>query len=106
MSGEWGEHTNATHTLALLRARRERPRRRAAEQHDEFAPFQLTKLHSLPQPGFSQHNGLPRIKGLAAVRHFDQTDDRCGSIATQSVRRNEASRCAKNRHRIPTTSDD
>src|SRR5262249_38860655 len=33
------EHANATHPLALLRARRERPRRRAAEQRDERAPF-------------------------------------------------------------------
>jgi len=41
-------------------------------------------LHSLPQPGFSQHNGLPRIKGLAAVRHFDQTDDRFGSCVTSA----------------------
>src|SRR2546423_2797960 len=53
----------------------------AAEHCDKLAPFQLTELHSLPQPGFSQHNGLPRIKGLAAVRHFDQTDDRFGSFA-------------------------
>jgi hypothetical protein len=37
----------------LLRARRERPRdRRAAEQRDEVAPFQLIELHSVPrQPG-------------------------------------------------------
>ena len=34
--------------LALLRARRERPRRRrAAEQGDELAPFQLIELHRL-----------------------------------------------------------
>src|SRR6516164_3948907 len=33
----------------LLRARRERPRgRRAAEQGDELAPFQLSELHSSP----------------------------------------------------------
>jgi hypothetical protein len=62
----------------LLGARRERPSGRT-DKRDELASFQLTELHSLPQPGFSQHNGLPRIKGLAAVRHFDQTDDRCGS---------------------------
>jgi len=32
----------------LLRARRERPRRRAAESQDELAPFQLIELHSIP----------------------------------------------------------
>jgi hypothetical protein len=33
----------------LLRARRERPsRRRAAEQRNELAPFQLIELHSFP----------------------------------------------------------
>jgi hypothetical protein len=33
----------------LLRTRSERPRdRRAAEQRDEFAPFQLIELHSVP----------------------------------------------------------
>ena len=35
----------------LLRARRERPCcRRAAEQRDEVAPFQLIELHSGPLP--------------------------------------------------------
>ena len=32
------QHADAPHTLALLRARRERPRRRAAEKRDELAP--------------------------------------------------------------------
>jgi hypothetical protein len=31
-----------------LRARRERPCRRAAEQRDELASFQLIELHSVP----------------------------------------------------------
>ena len=35
--------------LSLLRARRERPRRRgAAEQRDEIATFQLIEWHSAP----------------------------------------------------------
>ena len=32
------EHADAPHTVALLRVRRERPRRRAAESGNEFAP--------------------------------------------------------------------
>ena len=32
-------HADAPHPLALLRARRKRPRRRAAEQRDELAAF-------------------------------------------------------------------
>jgi hypothetical protein len=32
----------------LLRARRERPRRRTADERDELAAFQLIDLHSLP----------------------------------------------------------
>jgi hypothetical protein len=39
------EHTDASHALRLLRARRERPRHcRAAEQRDESAPFQLIEF--------------------------------------------------------------
>ena len=56
--------------FALLRARHERPRGRAAEQRDELAPFYLIELHPVPaseaglqdiesarisQGGFSQH---------------------------------------------------
>jgi hypothetical protein len=32
------EHADPPHAVALLRARRERPRRRAAEPSDEFTP--------------------------------------------------------------------
>jgi hypothetical protein len=34
----------------LLRARSERPRRRAAEQREEVASFQVIELHPLPWP--------------------------------------------------------
>ena len=42
------QHADAPHALALLRARRERPRRRrAAEQRDELAaPCMSGKQHS------------------------------------------------------------
>jgi hypothetical protein len=43
------EHADAPHPLRLLRARRERPRhRRAAEQRDEVAAFQLIEVHLIP----------------------------------------------------------
>jgi hypothetical protein len=41
------EQANQRHAR-LLRACRERPHRRAAEQLYDVAPFQLTGLHSLP----------------------------------------------------------
>jgi hypothetical protein len=58
--------------MGLLRARRERPRsRRAAEQRDELAPFQLIELHPLPASqgriagyriGEDQSGGIGTIK--------------------------------------------
>ena len=43
--GECHEHADAPHPLGLLRARRERPRRRrAAEQRDELAPLSFDHL--------------------------------------------------------------
>jgi hypothetical protein len=42
------QHTDASHGFALLRVRRERPRRRrAAEERDEIAPFQAVLPLSL-----------------------------------------------------------
>src|SRR5215831_14007334 len=38
------QHANAPHPLALLRPRRERPRRSATEKRDEVAPFQLIEF--------------------------------------------------------------
>src|SRR5215472_11223640 len=42
------ENANEAHLLALLRARRERPRRRTAEQTDEGAPFHCPVSPVLP----------------------------------------------------------
>ena len=57
------EHTDAPYALGLLRARRERPRRRrAAEQRDELAP-----PHVLPQP---EDRTLPhRCRECRVVHH-------------------------------------
>src|SRR5262245_20974853 len=45
------QHADLPHPLGLLRARRERPRSRAAEQRDELAPLQVIELHSVPSQG-------------------------------------------------------
>ena len=59
------EHADAPHPLALLRARRERPRgRRAAEQRDELAP-----LHSITSSArASRVGGTSRPSALAVLR--------------------------------------
>src|SRR5262249_61048087 len=53
-----GEETNHRHRW-LLRARRERPRSRAAEQCYELAPFYLIELHSVPAQS-GPHCRLPK----------------------------------------------
>src|SRR5262249_48856779 len=42
------EHADPPHAVALLRARRERPRRRAAEGSNEFAPSKAKPHLALP----------------------------------------------------------
>src|SRR5262245_41017557 len=46
---ERAEHADPTETNRL-RSRRQRPRRRAAEQRDDLAPFPLMEMHPIP-PG-------------------------------------------------------
>src|SRR5215467_1668478 len=58
------QHAYAAHPLALLRARRHRPNRRAAEQRDECAP-----LHSITSSArASSIGGTSRLSALAVLR--------------------------------------
>src|SRR5262249_35736869 len=65
IGGEIHEHADAPHRLALLRARRERPRcRRAAEQRDEGAP-----PHSITSSARARSvGGTSKPKALAVFR--------------------------------------
>ena len=64
------EHADAPHPLALLRARRERPRRRrAAEQRDEFAP-----PHVRPP---AQRTGIVAAQASAMGAQLGQVVGRC-----------------------------
>ena len=59
------QHTDAPHALALLRARREGPSRRAAEQRDELAAF-----HSITcvSSGRALSAGIVMPSALAVLR--------------------------------------
>src|SRR5262249_43593071 len=48
--GQGRQHGDPANSVGLLRARRERPRCRAAEQRDELASPHI-EMHLLPQPG-------------------------------------------------------
>src|SRR5262245_60643980 len=64
----------------LLRARRERPCRHAAEQRDELAPFQLIDPHSAaPSQSDSIAEWRASGQGFAALRDFDLVFVRLGS---------------------------
>src|SRR5262249_23381340 len=64
VTGAAREHSNPPHPLALLRARRERPRRRAAEQRDELAAFHSITSSARPDNG----SGTVRPSALAVLR--------------------------------------
>src|SRR5262249_24788753 len=62
--GRAHEHADASHPLRLLRARRERPRRRAAEQRNELAP-----PHSITSSARASNvAGISRPSALAVLR--------------------------------------
>src|SRR5262249_11945669 len=63
--GQIQENADPPNALALLRARRQRPRRRAAEQRDEFAPA----AHSITSSArASSVGGTARPRALAVLR--------------------------------------
>src|SRR4029077_11737314 len=55
--------SNARYTRRLLRAGRDRPRRRCADKRDEVAPF-----HGRPSSGLAPHVTIP-LRNKAAVHH-------------------------------------
>src|SRR5262245_40223956 len=58
------QHADPPHPLGLLRARRERPRRRATEQRDELASF-----HSITSSArASSVGGISRPRARAVLR--------------------------------------
>src|SRR5262249_39738494 len=62
------EITNCGNFSALLRARRERPRRRAAEQRDELAPLHL-RGHSMTSSAMATSlSGIWRPSAFAVLR--------------------------------------
>src|SRR5262249_43407887 len=61
--GEWVEHADPPHPGRLLRPRRERPRRRTAEQRDELAASHSTTSSA----SASSFAGISRPSFLAAL---------------------------------------
>src|SRR6516162_340839 len=59
------ENTDPPHPVALLRPRRERPRRRAADQRDELAPFHHSITSSASASSLS---GIWRPNAFAVLR--------------------------------------
>src|SRR5215475_6859083 len=84
------EHANAPHALALLRARRERPRsQRAAKQGDELTSLQWAELHMLPLAGEvrgSIADWRGSSQGLIAMRDFGPAKRRSGSRTVLETR--------------------
>src|SRR5262249_6082652 len=82
------EHANAPYLLALLRTRRERPRRRAAEQRDEIAPFHCPVPPVLPTERIAPQAQYARrllhceisVLSMAALGHSQGTISRSRAV--------------------------
>jgi hypothetical protein len=72
------EHADAPHPLGLLRARRERPRCRGAEQRDELAALPVE--HRAPQAGANRlpHDSTSARHATAALGDLDPANERSG----------------------------
>jgi hypothetical protein len=70
------QHTDPSHTVALLRARSERLRHRAGEERDELAPFHC------PIPPVLATQRMARLSyGRRLLRRgISFTHDRCGRL--------------------------
>src|SRR5262249_19967182 len=89
------QHTDPPHPLALLRPRRERPRRRAAEERDEVAPF-----HSITSSARARNDsGTARPMALAVLRLTTSWNvvgyctGRSGDLAPRSMRSTYPAAC-------------
>src|SRR5262249_51393936 len=92
--GKVRQHANSAHALALRRARRERPCRRAAEQRDELAP--LYPNHVIPR-ACAVWVRLKRT--LAALAHFARCLGRRPFAASGGRRDDRLSGLSPIRHR-------
>src|SRR5262249_5345754 len=68
VGGNGHEHTDAPHSLALLRAQRERPRRRTTEQRDELAASHSITSSARASNGL--HYSALRPAKLTTLAHF------------------------------------
>src|SRR6516165_12062499 len=66
--GVWMQECDAAHALALLRARRERPRRCAAKQRDELAPLHLCGHSITSSARATRLSGTVRPSAFAVFR--------------------------------------
>ena len=72
VGGEVHEHADPSHRARLLRPRRERPRRRAAEQRDELAPsHSITSSARASSVGGTVRRSMRAVSALMTSSNFD-----------------------------------
>src|SRR5262249_46928219 len=89
--GERVEHADTAHTLALLPARRERPRGRAAEQREELTPPMpnwrtFVDLHRAPLAGIALPDSCHKLRNAGQVFATNrETKSSAGEIRLKQV---------------------